>query len=107
VTSDVDPLDWKQVYGQVTVSDELLRREPSDWDRQLSRAFTLERHLEDLSDAVRYSDLVDKMKLEAVAGARECGATWPQVAEVLGISHQGARSTWARRVKALQKETPD
>jgi hypothetical protein len=46
------------------------------------------------------------MKLAAVAGARRAGATWEQVAEVLGISHQGARSTWQRRLKALENEAP-
>jgi hypothetical protein len=61
-------------------------------------------YLGDLADAVRYGELVERMKLTAVAGARAEGATWEQVAEVLGISHQGARSTWQRRIKALTKE---
>ena len=62
--------------------------------------------LGDLRDAARYSELVDQMKLVAVSNARENGATWEQIGEVLGISHQGARSTWQRRIKALQKEDP-
>jgi hypothetical protein len=57
--------------------------------------------LEELAEAVRYRELVDKMMLAAVKGAREGGATWEQVGDVLGISHQGARSTWQRRLKAL------
>jgi hypothetical protein len=64
-----------------------------------------EQFLGDLADACRYGELVERMKLTAVAGARAEGATWEQVAEVLGISHQGARSTWQRRIKALTKET--
>ena len=58
-------------------------------------------HLSDLAEAVRYRELVDKMMLLAVKGARDSGATWEQVADVLGITHQGARSTWQRRIKAL------
>ena len=62
---------------------------------------TKEDFLVDLADALRYRELVDKMMLLAVKGARDGGATWEQIAEVLGISHQGARSTWQRRLKAL------
>jgi hypothetical protein len=63
-----------------------------------------EEYLEDLREADGYGDLVDKMKLAAVKGARDVGATWEQIGEVLGITHQGARSTWQRRLKALAKE---
>ena len=60
---------------------------------------------EKLRDAVRYGELVDSMKLVAVKGARDQGATWEQLGEVLGISHQGARSTWQKRLKALPQES--
>lgn len=57
--------------------------------------------LDDLAEAVRYRELVDKMMLAAVKRSRDEGATWEQIGDVLGISHQGARSTWNRKLKAL------
>lgn len=60
--------------------------------------------LGDLADAVRYDGLIEQMKLVAIVGARKHGATWQQIAEVLGVTHQGARSTWLPRIKALEKE---
>ena len=62
-------------------------------------------YLGELRDAVRDGELVDSMKLVAVKGARDQGATWEQLGEVLGISHQGARSTWQKRLKALPQES--
>jgi hypothetical protein len=66
----------------------------------------IEHYLGELADAVRYGELVDSMKLLAVKKARDEGATWERIGEVLGISHQGARSTWQRRLKALTSEQP-
>jgi hypothetical protein len=58
--------------------------------------------LSQLEEAVRYRELVDKMMLNAVKAARDAGATWEQLGSVLKISHQGARSTWQRKLKGLQ-----
>ena len=66
-----------------------------------------EKFLSDLHEARRYKELSEKMMLQAVRGAREHGATWEQIGEVLGISHQGARSTWQRRLKALSNGAHD
>ena len=61
-------------------------------------------HLDDLAEARRYGELVERMKVAAVKAARDDGATWNEIGAVLGISGQGAQSYFARRLKALTAE---
>lgn len=66
---------------------------------------TLKAHLEDIRETVRYKDLLGKMEFAAVKGARESGATWEQLGEALGVTHQAARQRWDRKLKALVETT--
>ena len=43
----------------------------------------------------------------AIKSAREDGATWEQVGEVLGISKQGALNDYTRAIEAQEKYAPD
>jgi predicted ArsR family transcriptional regulator len=54
-------------------------------------------HLSELRDAAGYRDLVERMINSAVFAARQEGATWAQIADALGVSHQAAR----KRFRAL------
>lgn len=92
---------FRDTFGNVTIEvvDE------STTDLVSEREKLRDHYLGELRDAVRYGELVDSMKLVAVKGARDQGATWEQLGEVLGISHQGARSTWQKRLKALPQES--
>lgn len=58
-----------------------------------------ETHLTNLAESVRYSELVDKMQLAAVKGARETGATWQQIGDALGTTHQAARQRWISKLE--------
>lgn len=64
-------------------------------------------YLDDLSTALSYRALVDKMMLAAVAGARREGASWSTIGTALDVTPQGARSTWARRITAEAKSLVD
>jgi predicted ArsR family transcriptional regulator len=54
-------------------------------------------HLSELADAAGYRDLAERMIEAAVFAARAEGATWAQIADALGVSHQAAR----KRFRAL------
>ena len=59
--------------------------------------------LAEVAAAKKYGDLSAKMLSLAVVKARGAGATWAQVAEILGISYQGARSRWLPVVESHRK----
>lgn len=66
---------------------------------------TLKAHLEDVRETVRYKELLSKMEFSAVKGARDSGATWEQLGEALGVTHQAARQRWDRKLKASKDLT--
>jgi hypothetical protein len=73
-----------------------------------AKELALKAQLEDLRASVRYGELVAKMQLAAVAGAREIGGTWEQIGNALGVTHQAARQRWDRKLKKdLPQETAD
>lgn len=52
--------------------------------------------LSGLVQARRYVELSAKMLTAEVVKVRGGGATWQQIGDVIGISHQGARQRYAR-----------
>jgi hypothetical protein len=55
-------------------------------------------------------ELVARMKgwqWIAIKSAREDGATWEQIGEVLGTSKQGAQLAYRRAIEAQEKYAPD
>jgi hypothetical protein len=48
-------------------------------------------HLDELREAAGYRELAEAMIVAAALGARANGATWLEIGDALGISHQGAR----------------
>lgn len=54
----------------------------------------------EVQEARRYVELANKLLVAAVVNARnEQGATWQQLGDILGVTHQGARSRWAKVCK--------
>jgi hypothetical protein len=63
-------------------------------------------HLDELREAAGYRDRAEAMIVSAALGARANGATWLEIANALGISHQGARKRFmdlARRADEAAK----
>jgi predicted transcriptional regulator len=55
--------------------------------------------LHEVSEVVNYRKLVDKMLVKRVVSARKAGATWQELGDALGVTHQAAR----KRFKALSE----
>jgi hypothetical protein len=50
--------------------------------------------IEGLSELVALAEVVDRSIHTAVSGLRECGYSWAEIADRLGISRQAAQQRW-------------
>jgi hypothetical protein len=53
-----------------------------------------------IAQAVDYVKLANRMLEVAVVRERKAGRTWQSIGAELGVTHQGARSRWAKAVAA-------
>lgn len=63
--------------------------------------------LDALAANVRLVELMTGWRWLAIKSAREDGATWEQIGEVLGTSKQGAQLAYKRAIEAQEKYAAD
>ena len=63
--------------------------------------------LDALAANVRLVELMKGWQWLAIKSAREDGATWEQVGQVLGTSKQGAQLAYRRAIETQEKYVPD
>jgi hypothetical protein len=95
---------------------ELWRKVLANPDAKPEHKPIAERRLAELESATGLDALAANVELvrllkgwqwQAIKSAREDGATWEQVGEVLGTSKQGALNAYSRAIEHQEKHVPD
>ncbi len=62
--------------------------------------------VEDLSELLAVRDDVDAAITRAVAGLREAGRSWTEIARATGTTRQAARQRWADKIELSADRVP-
>jgi hypothetical protein len=61
-------------------------------------------HLDLLIDAAQVTADADRVLSHAVTAARHAGATWTQIGDAVGITHNAAKRRWRSHQRNLHSE---